>query len=128
MSSSSDSRSRLVHDGSRHARPNPLDAIFSPKNVAIIGATEKPGSVGHAVLKNLAAFYGPVYPVNPKHDRVMGLRAFPSIGAVPEKVDLALIVTPAATVPGIIRQCVEANVAGAIIISAGFKECGACGA
>lgn len=124
MSTHAHSRPELAHDVLRHARRNPFEAIFSPKNVAVIGATEKPGSVGCALLKNLSAFDGTVYPVNPKHARVLSLPAFPTIAAVPEKVDLAVIVTPAPTVPGIIRQCVEADVVGAIIISAGFKECG----
>src|SRR6186713_359228 len=98
MSAHSHSRPELVHDVLRQARRNRLDAIFSPKNVAVIGATEKPGSVGLAVLKNVSAFNGTVYPVNPKHARVLGIQAFPTIAAVPEKVDLAVIVTPAPTV------------------------------
>jgi acetyltransferase len=117
-----------AHDASRQARRRPFDAMFSPKSVAVIGATERKGSVGDAVLKNLCTFHGPVYPVNPKHDTVQGIRAFPSIAAVPEKVDLAVIATPAATVPGIVRECVQAGVPGAVILSAGFKECGASGA
>jgi acetyltransferase len=125
---STHSRLARAEDVLRPQRRNPLEAFFSPKNVAVIGASEKPGSVGCAVLKNLSAFDGSVYPVNPKHVRVLGLHAFPNIGAVPEKVDLAVVMTPAPTVPGVIRQCVEAGVAGAIIISAGFKECGAYGA
>ncbi len=121
-------RAERAHDILRHARGNPLDAIFTPKTVAVIGATEKPGSVGCAVLKNLSAFGGTVYPVNPKRTRVLGIQTFPNIAAVPEKVDLAVIVTPAPTVPGIVRECVKAGVRGAVIISAGFKESGAGGA
>ena len=103
-------------------------ALFAPKSVALIGATETVGSVGRAVLENLRAFSGPVYPVNPKHGRVLGVKAYPSIAAVPERVDLAVIVTPVATVPGIISECAEAGARAAVIISAGFKECGADGA
>jgi acetyltransferase len=123
-----DSRPELAHDVLRHARRQPLDAIFSPKIVALIGATEKEGSVGCALLKNLCSFDGTVYPVNPKRASVLGIQAFPNIAAVPEEVDLAVIATPAPTVPGIIRDCVRAGVPGAIIISAGFKESGTGGA
>jgi acetyltransferase len=107
-----------------------LDAIFTPKNVAVIGATETPKSVGHTVLRNLISnpFGGTIFPVNPKRETVLGLKAYPTIAAVPEKVDLAVIVTPAPTVPGLIGECVAAGVKGAIIISAGFKEMGAVGA
>jgi acetyltransferase len=107
-----------------------LDVIFAPRSVAVVGATEKPGSVGRAVLANLSAggFGGTIFPVNPYHQRVLGLKSYPKISDIPGKVDLAVIVTPAATVPELIRQCVDAGVGGAIIISAGFKELGATGA
>jgi acetyltransferase len=106
--------------------PQPLDAIFAPKNVAVIGATEKAGSVGRTLLWNLISnpFGGTVFPVNPKRPSILGIKAYPNIAAVPEPVDLAVIVTPASTVPGVIGECVEAGVKGAIIISAGFKEVG----
>lgn len=103
-----------------------LDAIFRPKNVAVIGATENPGSVGRTLLWNLISnpFGGTIFPVNPKRANVLGIKAYPSIKDVPEVVDLAVIVTPAPTVPNIIREAVQAGVKGAIIISAGFKETG----
>src|SRR5438477_1544582 len=128
MSTLATPRPELAHDVLRQVRGNPLDAIFLPKTVAVIGATEEPGSVGSALLKNLGAFEGAVYPVNPKRASVLGIQAFPNVAAVPEKVDLAVIATPAATVPNVIRECVQAGVPGAIIISAGFKECGTSGA
>ncbi|WP_420644096.1 bifunctional acetate--CoA ligase family protein/GNAT family N-acetyltransferase [Candidatus Leptofilum sp.] len=105
---------------------NPLDIIFSPKSVALIGATEREGSVGRTILWNLMtnSFGGTIFPINPKRPSVMGIKAYPNVGEVPEKIDLAIIVTPARTVPGIIRECVEAGVKGAIVISAGFKEIG----
>ncbi len=105
----------------------PLDVFFSPKNVAVVGASEKAGSVGRTVLWNLISnpFGGTVYPVNPKRTSVLGIKAYPTIAAVPEQVDLTLIVTPAATVPGIVAECADAGVKGVIIISAGFKEIGA---
>src|SRR5271167_4078432 len=104
----------------------PLDAIFAPRAVAVIGATETAGSVGRAILWNLISspFGGTVYPVNPKRPNVLGIRSYPEIAAVPEPVDLALIVTPAITVPQVVGDCVKAGVKGAIIISAGFKEIG----
>ncbi|WP_353931589.1 acetate--CoA ligase alpha subunit [Okeanomitos corallinicola TIOX110] len=107
-------------------RINPLDAIFAPKTVAVIGASEKPGSVGRTLLWNLITnpFNGTVFPINPKRNSVLGIKAYPSIFDVPEKIDLAIIATPAPTVPQIISDCVKAGIKGAIIISAGFKEAG----
>ena len=107
----------------------PLDAIFSPKTVAAIGATDKPGSVGKTLLWNLISnpFGGTVYPVNPKHSNVLGIKAYPDLNAIPEPIDLAIIATPAPTVPEIIRQCVEVGVKGVIVISAGFREIGETG-
>jgi len=105
---------------------HPLDAIFQPRSVAVIGATERVGSVGRTVLWNLlgSPFGGTVYPVNPHAAGVLGIHAYPRVSAVPEPVDLAVIVTPAATVPAIIAECVSAGVRAAIVISAGFKEHG----
>jgi acetyltransferase len=110
-------------------RRRPLDAIFMPRTIALIGATEAAGSVGRTVLRNLIAspFGGTVFPVNPKRSSVLGIKAYPSIAAVPEKVDLAVVVTPAPTVPQIIGQCADAGVKGAIVISAGFRELGQSG-
>ncbi len=106
-----------------------LDTIFAPQNVAVIGATENPGSVGRTIVWNLISnpFGGTVFPVNPKRPSVMGIKAYPNIAAVPAPVDLAVIVTPAPTVPDVIRECAQAGVKGAIIISAGFKEVGPSG-
>nr|QKW94312.1 acetyl-CoA synthetase [Stigmatella aurantiaca]QKW94364.1 acetyl-CoA synthetase [Stigmatella erecta] len=116
----------LLHQQARH----PLDALFSPRSVAVIGASERQGSVGRTLLWNLISnpFGGTVYPVNPKRTNVLGIRTWPSISAIPEPVDLAVIVTPAPTVPAVIRECADAGVKGAIIISAGFKETGVEGA
>ena len=95
--------------------------------MAVIGATEAPGSVGRTVLANLIAspFGGPVYPVNPKRASVLGIKAYKSIADIGDRVDLAVVVTPAPSVPDVINRCVEHKVTGAIIISAGFKEAGA---
>ena len=112
-----------------HFERESLRAIFAPKSVAVIGATEKEGRVGRTVLWNLISnpFGGAVYPVNKQHKQVLGIRAYPDIASVPEAVDLAVIVTPAPTVPGVVSECVAAGVKSAIIISAGFKEAGEAG-
>jgi acetyltransferase len=114
-----------AHDVLRYEH-TALDAIFTPKNVAVIGATESPGSVGRTIMWNLISnpFGGAVFPVNPKRSAVLGVKAYPSINELPEPVDLAVVVTPATTVPAIIGECVNFGVRGAIIISAGFKETG----
>src|SRR6202142_1235893 len=108
----------------------PLDVFFAPKTVAVIGATETANSVGRTLLWNLVTnpFGGTVYPVNPKRPSVLGVKAYKSISDVPEQVDLAVIVTPPPSIPGIIRECGENGVQGAIVISAGFKEIGPEGA
>lgn len=111
-------------------RRHPLDAIFAPESVAVIGATEKEDSVGRTLLWNLIRhpFGGTVFPVNPKRSNVLGIRAYPTVAAVPDPIDLAVIATPAPTVPSVVDECVQTGVKGAIIISAGFKEIGAEGA
>ena len=113
------------HDVLRAER-HPLDSIFKPRSVAVIGATERQGSVGRTVFSNLLStpFGGTVYAVNPQRSDVLGTKSYPNVAAVPERVELAVIVTPAATVPGIIAECVAEDVRGAIVISAGFKEHG----
>jgi len=118
-----------AHDILHQMRRRPLDPIFSPQSIAIIGATEAQNSVGRTILENLQkdGFEGVIYPVNPKRDTVLGIKAYTSIKAVPITPDLAVIITPPATVPGIVRDCVDKGVPGAIIISAGFKEIGAPG-
>lgn len=104
-----------------------LDALFAPRTIALLGASEEPGSVGRAVLENLLSFPRPFYAVNPRHPAVLGRRTYPAIAAVPEQIDLAIIATPAATVPGLVAECAAAGVAVAVILSAGFSECGAAG-
>src|SRR5690606_31139148 len=114
----------------RQRVPSRLDAIFAPNKVAVMGASERRRSVGRTILWNLISnpIGGAVFPVNPKRSNILGIKAYPDIASVPDPVDLAVVVTPPHTVPGIIRECVEAGVKGAIIISAGFKERGAAGA
>ncbi|MFN4816506.1 MAG: bifunctional acetate--CoA ligase family protein/GNAT family N-acetyltransferase [Pseudanabaena sp.] len=109
---------------------HPLDCIFRPRSVAVIGASEREGSVGRTLLWNLirSPFGGTVFPVNPQRHSVLGIKSYRDIASVPEIVDLVIIATPAATVPQVIRECVAVGVKGAIIISAGFKEIGEQGA
>ena len=108
----------------------PLDAIFTPDNVAVIGASESPGSVGRTLLWNLVSnpFGGTIFPVNPKRNSVLGIEAYSSIQDVEADVDLAVIATPAPTVPTIVEECGEAGVQGLVIVSAGFREVGEEGA
>ncbi len=110
-------------------RRDSLKALFSPESVALIGATMQPESVGAALVRNLtrSGFVGAVHLVNPHHDRIDGRPCLPSIARVEAPVDLAVIATPAPGVPGVIGECVEAGVAAAVIISAGFRETGAAG-
>ena len=107
-----------------------LHVFFAPKSVAVIGATEKAGSVGRNILWNLISspFGGIVYPVNSKRPSVLGIKAYPSVGAIPGPVDLAVIVTPANTVAGLVRECGAHGVRGVVVISAGFRETGPAGA
>jgi acetyltransferase len=108
------------------SKRQPLSPIFTPKTVAVIGASDKAGSVGRILLWNLVSnpFGGTVFPVNPHHHSVMGIKAYTDIAAVPEAIDLAIVATPAPTVPAIVAECVQSGVKGAVIISAGFKETG----
>lgn len=115
----------MIHD-ILDQRPHPLDFFFHPKHVAVIGASEKALSVGRTLVWNLISspFGGAVYPVNPRRSSILGIKAYPNIKEVPAQIDLAVIATPAPTIAGIIKECVEAKVKAAIIISAGFKELG----
>ena len=102
-----------------------LQKLFNPATIAVIGATDKEGTFGRAVLENaLNSGNRTVYPVNPNRDTVLGHPCWSAIGAVPGPVDLAIVVTPAATVPGIVDACGKAGVEGLIIISSGFRETG----
>ena len=101
--------------------------MLNPKVVAVIGATETLDSVGRTLMENLLSFGENLYPINPKRPNVFGLKAFPRITDVPAPVDLVVIATPAFTVPDVVGECEKAGVAGAVIISAGFRETGAAG-
>ncbi len=103
-----------------------LEVLFNPKTIAVVGATNKEGSVGRDLMRNLlgSGYQGTVYPVNPRRNSILGVKTYPSISETPDKIDLAVIATPAKTVPGIIQECGKAGVAAAVIISAGFNEAG----
>ncbi|MBX3048145.1 MAG: acetate--CoA ligase family protein [Anaerolineales bacterium] len=105
-----------------------LRAFFAPRSVAVIGASTDPVKLGHAVLRNLVeggyVKVGQVYPINPKAEEILGLRAYPSVAAVPEGIELAVIVIPDKAVAGALRECGEKGIPAAVIISAGFREAG----
>lgn len=106
-----------------------LECMFAPRSIALIGATERHGSVGQSLLQNLVAAkdHVQIFPVNPKHQTLANLSCYPSVSALPEAVDLAVICTPAATVPGLVRDCGERGIRAILIITAGFRELGAAG-
>ena len=105
---------------------NPLDRFFKPETIALVGASTREGSVGQAIMNNLvhSGFTGKVIPVNPKADKILDRKAYPSIKKVTEKVDLVVISTPAATIPEIVEDCGKKGITAILIISAGFKEAG----
>lgn len=103
-----------------------LDKIFQPKSVAVIGASEKEGSIGAALMRNLTegGYAGEIYPINPKRDTLWNRTAYPSIPAIKSPVDLVVVATPISTAPQIVKDCADAGAGGIIIISAGGKEVG----
>ena len=107
-----------------------LDAVLNPSSVAVIGASANPDKIGHKILKNIveAGFSGAVYPVNPRGGEILGLEAYPSVLDAPGDVDTAVVVVPARFVQGVMEECVQKGVKGAIIISSGFKDIGPEGA
>ena len=101
-----------------------MDAIFNPRAVAVIGASDNPGKLGSHVMRSLieGGYPGKIFPVNPGRNEIMGIRTYPSLLKVPETVDLSIIVLPAEQVPKIITECKEKGVKGIVLITAGFKE------
>ena len=106
-----------------------LQPLLAPRGVALVGATEREGALGNIVWRNLAAAKprGPLFAVNPKHENLFGQRAYARLSELPEKVDLAVIVTPGRTVPGILRDAGRAGVGAAAVLSSGFAEIGSTG-
>ena len=103
-----------------------LDKLFAPRSVALIGATPRPGSVGAVVARNLrrAGFAGEMMLVNPHHDAIDGLTVHPDVASLPRGPDLAIIVTPPDTVPGLVGELAERGTRAAVVITAGFGELG----
>lgn len=103
-----------------------LQRLLAPRSVAVIGASTRSGSVGRAVFANilLGDYQGIVYPVNPKAKSILGVRAYPSVQEIPDEVDLAVVIVPAAAVPQVLEECGRKRIPGAVVISAGFKEIG----
>ncbi|MFC1485681.1 acetate--CoA ligase alpha subunit [Candidatus Latescibacterota bacterium] len=105
---------------------NKLKTLFNPRTVAIIGATNKKGTVGYDLMRNLigSGYEGIVFPINDKRSSVYGIKAYPLVKETPDKIDLAIIATPAKTVPDVVEQCGKADIKSIVIISAGFSETG----
>ena len=102
-----------------------MQVMFNPKTIALIGATEKEGAVGRTILENLLrSKERKIFPVNPHTNKVINMKTYPTIASVPEHVDLAVVATPARSVPVVVEECGQAGVEGVVIISAGFKEIG----
>jgi len=103
-----------------------LDKVFSPKSIAVVGASDEEGTVGYSLMRNLIdmKFEGKIFPVNIRKQEILGFKAYASVEQIPEPVDLAVIATPARTVPDVVEQCGKAGIMGLVIISAGFKEIG----
>jgi acyl-CoA synthetase (NDP forming) len=98
--------------------------LFEPRSVAIIGASRTPGKLGYNILRNLVdlEFKGELYPVNPKATEILGIKAYSQVDSIPESLDVAVIATPASTVPEIMKSCAKKGVKGVVIISSGFSE------
>ncbi|TVO57062.1 acetate--CoA ligase family protein [Denitromonas halophila] len=109
---------------------SPLHEFLAPDAIAIVGASADPTKRGYKAMVGLIkdGYAGDIYPINPKADRVLGVKAYPSLEAIPGKIDLALICTPAATLPGILAECGKKGVKGAVVLASGFKEVGPEGA
>ena len=104
-----------------------LSGFFTPDRVAVIGATDREGSVGRALMENLSSFDGDVIPVNPERDSVLGSTSYPTIGDIPdpEAIDLAVIAVPASAAIEVIRQVGQSGVVNVVVVTAGFSETGA---
>jgi acetyltransferase len=103
-----------------------IQSIMSPKSIAVVGATNRPGSVGLTVFCNIlnAGYQGVLFPVNPKARSIHGVKAYPALADIPDGVDMAVIIVPAPLVPQLVEEAAEKGVRGMIVISAGFKETG----
>ncbi|NJC85697.1 hypothetical protein HC030_24545 [Planosporangium mesophilum] len=116
----------LVDLRERSAERKALHPLLAPASIAVVGAGRKPGGVGHEVLCNLLehGFTGPTYPVNPRATEIAGVPAYPSLAAIPQPVDLAIIAVPAAAVEAVLAEAGQARVGAAVVVSSGFAETG----
>ena len=103
-----------------------LNKTFNPKSIALIGASSHQGKLGNAILRNMVGgqYQGAVYPVNPEHKSMLGMKVYPTLSNVPDPIDLAIIATPAETVIALIEECAKCGIPNALIISSGFQEAG----
>jgi acetyl coenzyme A synthetase (ADP forming)-like protein len=111
-----------------HPSPETLTPFFKPSGVAVIGASGDPAKLGYGILANLLhpenGFPGPVYPVNPRAEKILGVQCYPDILSVPDPLDLVVIIIPAEMTPAVLEDCGKRGVKAAIIISGGFREVG----
>lgn len=116
-------------DATTFKTPDQMRKLFRPDSVAVVGASADQAKLGHEIMKNIidAGFSGPVHPINPKAEEILGRPVFASISALPEPVDLAVVIVPSRFVPGVIAECGEKGVGAAIVITGGFKEAGEAG-
>jgi acetyl coenzyme A synthetase (ADP forming)-like protein len=109
--------------------PHTLDPVLKPRSIAVIGASRSTNTIGHEILANIVkyGFTGAVFPVNPKATTIHSIKAYPSVVAIPDPIDLAVIVVPRDRVLGVAEECGQKGVRGLVVISAGFKEVGGAG-
>jgi acetyltransferase len=107
-----------------------MDKVFYPKSIAVVGVSTKEGTLSRTIFTNLiqGGYKGVLYPVNPKADSIVGVKCYPTVSAIPDPVDLAVIVIPADYIPSVLEECGKKGTKGIIVISAGFKEVGPEGA
>ena len=103
-----------------------LEKVINASSVAIVGASKNETKRGYQTIRTLLdeKYEGGIYPVNPKETTILGLKCYPSVSAIPESVDLALIATPARTIPAVLKDCGQKGVRGAVILANGFGEVG----
>ncbi|HZV75609.1 MAG TPA: acetate--CoA ligase family protein [Conexibacter sp.] len=115
-------------EASERRSPAALRALLAPRSIAVVGASASPAKAGHQLVAALAGFDGPVLPVNPTAERILGHRCYAAVGEIDEPVDLALLAVPAAVTPAALRDCAAAGVRAAVVCSGGFAEAGEAGA
>jgi acyl-CoA synthetase (NDP forming)/L-amino acid N-acyltransferase YncA len=111
----------------RRAEARSIARLLAPRSVVVIGASDRPRTIGHALMQNLVngGFRGPVYPVNPHATEILGIPSWRSIAEIPGPVDTAIIAVPASSVEAVLRECIAKHTHGAVVITSGFAEVGA---